>query len=90
MTTPRKRDLQNRMLSAQGHMRAITKMIGADEPCVDTLCVCQIQAVRGALHAINRELWCGYLLDADCGMRAPNRQKRERTYKQLRQAISGR
>jgi DNA-binding FrmR family transcriptional regulator len=88
MTTPGKRDLRNRMLSAQGQLRAIAEMIDADAPCAQVLR--QTQAVRGAIRAINRMIWRAYLIDADCGLQSPNRQKRERAWKQLRQVIAAR
>ena len=80
-----KRDLRNRMLSAQGHIHAITEMIDADAPCVDILH--QAQAVRGAIRAINRRLLCAYLLDEHCNLRVPNRKIRARAWKKLRSML---
>lgn len=88
MTTPGKRDLRNRMLSARGHLRAIAEMIDADAPCAQVLR--QTQAVRGAIRAINRMVWRAYLVDPHCGLQARNRQKRERAWKQLRKVIAAR
>lgn len=82
------RDLQNRILSAQGHMRAIVEMIEVDAPCAQVLR--QTRAVRGAMRAINRMLWRAYLLDPHCGLQSSKRQKRERAWKQLRQVIAAR
>ncbi len=82
------RDLRNRMLSVQGHLRAIAEMIDADAPCAQVLR--QTHAVRGAIRAINRMVWRAYLLDPHCGLQSPNRQKRERAWKQLRQVIAAR
>lgn len=86
MTAQSKRNLLNRILSTQGHIGAIAKMIDADEPSTDVLH--QMRAVCGAMRAINRKLWQTYLLDADCGLRAPNRRKRERTWEQLQEMIA--
>lgn len=77
-----KRDLRNRMLSAQGHMAAVVAMIERDASYADILR--QTLAVRGAVRAFNRVLWRAYLLDGDCGLRARNMKKRVKAWHELR------
>jgi len=86
MTSRRKRDLRNRILSANGHMRAIAEMINTDVPCAEILR--QLQAVRGAMRAIRRTLWRTYLFDSHCGLHARNRKFRMQTFKRLWQVIA--
>ncbi len=76
-----KQDLRNRLRSTQGHMRAIAEMIDGDASCVDILH--QVLAVRGAMSAINRELWRAYLLDQNCGLRARDKSRRAKEWQQL-------
>lgn len=76
-----KRDLQNRLRSVQGHMGAIAEMIERGAPCADILR--QMLAVRGAMSAINRELWRAYLLDQNCGLRARDRNRRAKEWQEL-------
>ena len=68
--------LVNRMRSAEGHMAAIAAMIEGDAPCAEILR--QTMAVRGALRALSEELWRGYLLNGDCGLRARDESTRYR------------
>lgn len=75
------RDLRNRLRSAQGHMAAIVEMIDRDASCAQILH--QTLAVRGAMSAINHELWRAYLLDKNCGLRARDRNRRAREWRQL-------
>ena len=74
-----KQDLRNRLRSAQGHMRAIVEMIADDAPCADILH--QMLAVRGAMGAIQRQLWRAYLLDEACGLQS---DKEEHPFKSSR------
>ncbi len=62
-------------------MGAIAEMIERGAPCADILH--QILAVRGAMSAINRELWRAYLLDQNCGLRTRDRNRRAREWRQL-------
>lgn len=79
-----KHDLNNRLRSAQGHMRAIAEMIDGDADCIDILR--QVSAVRGAIRAINRELWQAYLLDEECRLRSGDEAQRVKAWQHL-QAI---
>ncbi|MBI4786001.1 MAG: metal-sensing transcriptional repressor [Chloroflexi bacterium] len=81
-----KQDLRNRLRSAQGHMRAIADMIDRDAPCADVLR--QTLAVRGALSAIQRELWRAYLLDENCGLQHEQAEQRVRALRELRQTLN--
>ena len=76
-----KQDLRNRLRSAQGHMRAIVEMIADDAPCADILH--QMLAVRGAMGAIQRELWRAYLLDENCGLQSNQEEQRVRAWCEL-------
>ena len=76
-----KQDLRNRLRSAQGHMRAIEKMIADDVPCADILH--QMLAVRGAMGAIQRQLWRAYLLDEACGLQSNEEEPRMRAWREL-------
>ncbi len=62
-------------------MGAIAEMIERGAPCPDILR--QTLAVRGAMGAINRELWRAYLLDKNCGLRARNKSRRAKEWRQL-------
>lgn len=66
--SPSSQDIRNRLLSAQGHMRTIEKMIADDAPCLAILQ--QLRAIRGAMRAFEREVWRAYLLDKRCGLRS--------------------
>ncbi|MBI5029269.1 MAG: metal-sensitive transcriptional regulator [Chloroflexi bacterium] len=85
MTACSKRDLWNRLLSAQGHVRAIAEMIDADSPYTETLR--QMQAVRGSMRAIRRILLSTYLLDPECGLFAASLKEREQAWKKLRRTL---
>jgi DNA-binding FrmR family transcriptional regulator len=76
-----KRDLRKRLRSAEGHMGAIAEMIERSAPCANILH--QVRAVRGAMGAINRELWRAYLLDKNCGLRARGRNRRAKEWRRL-------
>ena len=75
------RDLRNRLRSAEGHLGAIAEMIERGAPCADILH--QTHAVRGAMSAVNRELWRAYLLDKNCGLRARERTRRVNEWRKL-------
>jgi len=62
-------------------MGAIADMIERGAPCADILR--QVSAVRGAMSAVNRELWCAYLLDRNCGLRARDKSRRAKEWQQL-------
>ncbi len=70
------------MRSVQGHMAAVAEMMERDAPCDEV--VRQLHAVRGALRAINRELWRAYLFDPHCGMHDKDKHKRVRAWRTLR------
>ncbi len=70
--------LRKRFRSAQGHMRAVDGMIERDAPAADI--ILQLLAVRGALAAINWELWRVYLLDARCGLWSEYDEARARAW----------
>lgn len=76
-----KRDLRSRLRSAQGHMRAIAEMIESDSDCIDILR--QVSAVRGAIRAINRELWQAFLLDKESGLRSEDETERVKAWQEL-------
>ena len=84
---PDKQDLRNRLRSAQGHMHAIEKMIADDAPCADILH--QMLAVRGAMGAIQRELWRAYLLDETCGLQSNEEEPRMRAWRELQEVLIG-
>jgi DNA-binding FrmR family transcriptional regulator len=75
------RDLRNRLRSAEGHMGAIADMIERGAPCADILH--QVLAVRGAMSAVNRELWRAYLIDKNCGLRARGKSRGMIEWQQL-------
>ena len=75
------RDLRNRLRSAQGHMGAIAELIERGAPCSDILR--QMRAVRGAMSAVNRELWRAYLLDGNCGLCAREKTRRVKEWRKL-------
>jgi DNA-binding FrmR family transcriptional regulator len=75
------RDLRNRLRSAEGHMGAIAEMIERGASCAEVLR--QMLAVRGAMSAVNRELWRAYLLDKNCGLRARGRNRRAKEWRRL-------
>lgn len=62
-------------------MGAVAEMIKRGASCADILH--QMLAVRGAMNAINRELWHAYLLDGNCGLRARNKSRRAKEWQQL-------
>lgn len=76
-----KQDLRNRLRSAQGHMRAIAEMIEGDSDGIDILR--QVSAVRGAIRAINRELWQAFLLDKECRLRSEDEAQRVKAWQEL-------
>ena len=82
-----KQDLRNRLQSAQGHMRAIEKMIADDAPCPEILH--QMLAVRGAMCAIRRELWRAYLLTEDCDLQSNEAERRIRAWRELHETLVG-
>ena len=82
-----KRDLRNRLRSAQGHMGAISEMIDGSASCADILR--QVRAVRGALRSINHALWRAYLLDGNCGLRARNKARRVKEWRKLNALLEG-
>lgn len=76
-----KPDLRNRLRSAQGHLRAIAEMIDGDADCIDILR--QVSAVRGAIRAINRELYRAYLVDEQCLLRSDVEEQRVKAWQEL-------
>jgi DNA-binding FrmR family transcriptional regulator len=62
-------------------MRAIAEMIDNDAPCTEILR--QMLAVRGAMNAIQRELWRAYLLDENCGLQSDEEEKRVHAWREL-------
>ena len=79
------RDLQNRLRSVQGHMSAIERMIADDAPCTEILR--QLLAVRGAMSAIQRELWRAYLLNEQCGLQSNEEKQRARAWRELQETL---
>ena len=68
-------------------MHAIEKMIADDAPCADILH--QMLAVRGAMGAIQRELWRAYLLDENCGLQSNQEEQRVRAWCELQEVLIG-
>jgi DNA-binding FrmR family transcriptional regulator len=62
-------------------MGAIAEMIERGASCAEVLR--QMLAVRGAMSAVNRELWRAYLLDKNCGLRARNKSRRAKEWRRL-------
>ena len=75
-------DLRARLKSAQGHMRAIGRMIDEDAPWVETCH--QLMAVRGSISAVQRELWRTFLRDERCALCSPNENERLVTWNVLK------
>ncbi len=67
-------DLRSRLKSAQGHMRAVGRMIDEDAPWSETRH--QLMAVRGSISAVQRELWRTFLRDERCALCSPNENER--------------
>ena len=82
-----KRDLLNRLRTTRGHVAALADMMEHDAPCPEVLR--QVQAVRGALRAINREALRAYLLDEECGVQAKDSDTRALAWRRLRQLLGG-
>ncbi len=68
-------------------MRAIQQMIEQDAPCIEI--VHQMLAVRGAMSAIQRQLWRSYLLDECCGLQSDILEKRVRACRELQRILLG-
>ncbi len=66
-------------------MRAIEKMIADDAPCLAILR--QLRAVRGAMRAIERELWRAYLLDERCGLQSTAEERRMEAWGNVQAAL---
>ncbi len=62
-------------------MGAIAEPIERGAPCVDILH--QMLAVRGAMSAINCELWRAHLLDNNCGLRPRDRNLSAKEWQKL-------
>lgn len=68
-------------------MGAIEKMISDDAPFPEVLH--QMLAVRGALSAIQRELWRTFLLDEKCGLQSEEEEERVRTLRDMEAVLVG-
>ncbi len=66
-------------------MRAIVKMIEQDAPCVEI--VHQMLAVRGAMGAIQRQLWRNYLLDECRGLQSDDGEERVQACRELERML---
>lgn len=67
-------------------MQAVARMLDEDAPCIDV--VRQLLAVRGAMRAIERELWRSYLRDGHCGLWSDKTEERVAAGRDLQELLS--
>jgi len=80
----RRKDIRNRLVRAEGHLKGVTKMIDEDKDCPDVLI--QLAAVRAALDKVAKMVLVDHL--ESCVLEAASSGEAEEQVERLEEALS--
>lgn len=80
----RRKDIRNRLVRAEGHLKGVIKMIDEDKDCPDVLI--QLAAVRAALDKVGKMVLVDHL--ESCVLEAASSGDAEEQVERLEEALS--
>jgi len=83
-THRRRKDIRNRLVRAEGHLKGVIKMIDEDKDCPDVLI--QLAAVRAALDKVGKMVLVDHL--ESCVLEAASSGDAEEQVARLEEALS--